>query len=197
MRPRMAARPDAAIAFSTPGAQHVRSDPDGRPADPRHRRRHRPRPGDGRAVPSPRRRCRDLRPTQVGVRRDRGGLAADVSRAPHRHLRRRHPKRPGGRGDGRGAVAVGRTHRPGQQRRRQFRRTDREPLAARLRRDRQHRLPWHVLRDAGDRQALGRRRQVRRVDRRQAVSQRHEHHRDVGRQRLALRGAVGDEQGGH
>jgi NAD(P)-dependent dehydrogenase (short-subunit alcohol dehydrogenase family) len=45
-------------------------------------------------------------------------------RAPHRHVRRRHPQRPGGRGDGRGAVAVGRAHGARQQRRRQFRRAD-------------------------------------------------------------------------
>ena len=40
---------------------------------------------------------------------------------------------------------------------RQLHRADREPVAARLRRRRQHRLPRHLLRHAGGRQALGRR----------------------------------------
>ncbi len=61
-------------------------------------------------------------------------------------------------------LAVGRPHRPGQQRRRQLHRADREPVAARLRRRRQHRLPRQLLRHAGGRQALGRGRQGRRLD---------------------------------
>ena len=135
--------------------------------------------------------------TQGGLRRHRRGLAGAVSRAPHRHLRRRHPHRRRGRGDGRVALAVGRPHRPGQQRRRQLRRPHREPLVARLRRRRQHRLPRHLLRDAGGRQALGRRGEDGRVDERPALPQRDEHHRHLGRQRLALRRALGDEQGRH
>ena len=54
-----------------------------------------------------------------------------------------------------------------------------------------------LLRHAGGRQALGRRREGRPVASRPAVPQRHEHHRHLGRQRLALRRAVGDEQGRH
>ena len=174
---------------------HAPASIDGRPAHPRHRRRHRPRQGHGRAVPAPRRRHRDLRPAQVGLRRDRGRLAPAISRAPHRQLRRRHPGRPGGRGDGRRAVAVGRPDRAGQQRRRQFHRPDRKPLAARLRCHRQHRLPRQLLRHPGGRQALDRRREERPMAARAAVSQRRQHRHDLGRQRLALRRAVGDEQG--
>jgi hypothetical protein len=53
----------------------------------------------------------------------------------------------------------------------------------------EHRLPRHVLRHAGGRQALGRRGEGGRVDAGAALPQRHEHHRDLGRQRLALRRA--------
>ena len=84
-----------------------------------------------------------------------------------------------------------------QQRGRQLHRSDRRPVAARLRRDRQHRLPRQLLRHAGGRQALDGRGQGRPVEGRRPVSQRDEHHRHLGRQRLALRRAVGDEQGRH
>ena len=76
-------------------------------------------------------------------------------------------------------------HRSHQQRRRQFRLAHPGPDATRLRCDRQYRDARHVLCDACGRPAL---------DRREAARQRGVDHRDLGPQRLALCGAVGDEQ---
>ena len=124
---------------------------------------------------------------------------AQLSRAPHRHLRRRHPQRAGGRGDGRGAVAdaaaspglvnnaAGNFIAPT------------ESLSPRAF-DAIANIVFHgtfyVTQAVGKRwvaEAQARAQWTARA----AVSQRHEHHRDLGRQRLALRRAVGDEQGRH
>ena len=78
-------------------------------------------------------------------------------------------------------------HRPHQQCRRQFHLPYRGTESARLRCGRQHRHARHLLRHACGRPAL---------DRQQAARQRGVDHRDLGAQRLALCGALGDEQVG-
>ncbi len=93
--------------------------------------------------------------------------------------------------------ATRRAERPRQQRGRQLHRAHREPVGARLRRHRQHRVPRQLLRHAGGGQALGRAGQGRHLAARPAVSQRDEHHHHLGRQRQPLRRAIGDEQGRH
>ena len=190
------ARPAAATEHER---RHVPTRIAARPALPRHRRRHRPGPRDGRGLPArwaPTSRSADAaRPSATRLRRPgertfrAGASTPSASTSAMAQARRR---------DGRGAVAERWPHRPGQQRRRQLHRAHREPVAARLRRHREHRLPRQLLRHAGGGQALGRPRPRRaRWQPGQAVPQRHEHHRHLGRQRQPLRGAVGDEQGRH
>ena len=122
------------------------------------------------------------------------GAAACWRKPPKKSLggnsqnpRGRHPRRRGGRRDG--AADLGRerpAHRPGQQRRRQLHQPDQGPLAERLQRHRQHRVPRHVLRHARGGQALDRGRPQGLGD----LDPRH-----LGAYRLALRRALGDVEG--
>ena len=123
---------------------------------------------------------------------------ASSSRPAHRHLRRRHPQRAGGRRDGRdrcsasggltGLVnnAAGNFIAPTE-----------SAVAARLRRHRQHRHPRQLLRDAGGRQTLDREATAGAWTAAAADAQRDEHHRHLGRQRQPVCRSVGDEQGRH
>ena len=106
---------------------------------------------------------------------------------PRGEPRRRHPQCDGRRRDDRGDLDRRPPDRPRQQRRRQFHLAHGRTFAARFRCGRQHRDARHVLCHACGRPSL---------DRRQAPRQRGVDHRDLGAQRLALCGAVGDEQVG-
>jgi hypothetical protein len=160
---------------SEPGAAparrfHVRIATVRRPAHPGHRRRHRPGPGHGRALPGARRRHRHLRPPQGRVRRDGGGLARALSarridtfgvdiRVAQAVEEMVESLWAGGGLTGLVNNAAGNFIAPT------------ESLSPRgLRRDRQHRLPRHLLRDAGGGQALGGRGEGGAVDARAARS---------------------------
>ena len=168
------------------GDTHVRQQPVRGQDNPRNRRRDRARQGDGRAVSRARRENCDLRAAQERLRRNSRGIDEILWR-PRRELWRRHSRRGGGRRDGRGDFSRSAAHRPRQQRRGKFHLAHRGPVAARVRRDRQHRDARHVLCDTGCRQAL---------DRGQAQGQRDLDRSHLGAQRRPVRRALGDEQGG-
>ena len=133
-----------------------------------------------------RRRAVDRRTPRRCTGRNGPGIHREI-RGKSTDPRGRHPRRRGGRRDG--AAHLGReraAHRPGQQRRRQFHQPDEGPHAERLQRHRQHRVPRHVLRDAGRGQALDRRRPQGHGD----LDPRH-----LGAHRLAVRRALGDVEG--
>ena len=147
--------PAAALDFGQGRQRHVRQRPVRRQENPRHRRRHGAGQGDGGAVSRARRRDRDLRSAQGGLRRDGGRIDEGAWRA-RLELRRRHPRRRGGRCDGRGDFSRFPADRPRQQRRRQLHFPHRGLVAARVRRDRQYRHARDLLRDPSGRQALDR-----------------------------------------
>ena len=132
-----------------------------------HRRRHRARQGDVRALPVARSRNLHLRAAQAGLRGD-GRRAHEGARRQGARLRRRHPRCRCSRCDGRGDFRQRPADRPRQQRRRQFHLAHAGFIAARLRCDRQHRHARHVLRDACRGKTLDRRQEQRqrRLDRR-------------------------------
>ena len=164
---------------------HVQRQSSGGPAHPGHRRRHRTWQVDGGALPRVGRRSPYLRTPQDRLRRNRDRADGPSWRPASRAMASTSEI----------ALAVdemvetifrgGRADRPHQQRRRQFHLAHRRAEPARLRCGRQHRHARHLLRDPCGRPAL---------DRGKAARQRGVDHRDLGAQRLALCGAVGDEQ---
>ena len=108
------------------------------------------------ALPRARRRAVDRRTARRGARKRSPG-ARFPTWGKSRNARRRHPRRGGGRRDG--AAHLGReraAHGAGQQRGGQLHQPDQGPQPQRLQRDRQHRLPRHVLRHPRGGQALDR-----------------------------------------
>ncbi|CAA9480231.1 MAG: Gluconate 5-dehydrogenase, partial [uncultured Sphingomonadaceae bacterium] len=159
--------------------------PDGGQARARDRGRHRAGQGDGRALPVAGRPGGDLRPARGRAGGDRGGAPLEARRRGGL-LRRRHPRRGRGRRNGGGHLRRRPTHRAGEQRGGQFHQPHGGPVTARVRRDRQHRDARDLLRHPRSGQAL---------DSLRLPGQRGEHHRHLGAERRAVRGAFRDEQG--